>query len=121
MHIYTLMNALAFQTLADPTRLRIVEALRTSGECPVNDLVVGVGIDQSGVSRHLRILRDAGFVHVRPEGARRLYSLTPRPFRELDVWLSRYRILWEARLEKFGEELERRQRTRGAHGTEGAS
>lgn len=115
------MNAAAFQTLADPSRLRIVEALRSSGECSVNKLVDGVAIDQSGVSRHLRILRDAGFVQVRPEGARRLYSLSAKPFRDLEIWISRYRVLWEARLDKFAEELERRQKTRPGHGTEGAS
>ncbi|HEY1764356.1 MAG TPA: metalloregulator ArsR/SmtB family transcription factor [Opitutaceae bacterium] len=115
------MNAAAFQTLGDPTRLRIVEALRASGECPVNDLVDGAAIDQSGVSRHLRILRDAGFVHVRPDGARRLYSLSAKPFRDLEIWISRYRVLWEGRLDKFAEELERRQRARGGHGVEGAS
>ena len=121
MYICTIMNSSAFQALADPTRLRIVEALRASGESPVNDLVDGVAIDQSGVSRHLRILRDAGFVQVRPDGARRLYSLKAKPFHDLEIWISRYRILWEARLDKFAEELERRQRTRGSHGTEGAS
>ena len=61
----------AFQTLADPTRRRIVEALR-GGERPVSDLVGAVEIDQSGVSRHLRILFEAGFVQVRPDGQRRL-------------------------------------------------
>src|SRR2546421_11602338 len=105
------MHTDAFQTLADPTRRRIVEALR-SGEQAVNDLVEAVEIDQSGVSRHLRILHDAGFVQVRPDGARRFYSLRAQPFRDLDAWLGRYRSLWEARLDRFAAALERKQKGR---------
>ena len=101
----------AFQTLADPTRRRIVEVLR-GGERPVSDLVGAVEIDQSGVSRHLRILFEAGFVQVRPDGQRRLYSLRPDPFRELDSWVSRYRSLWEARLDRFAQALERKRKGR---------
>jgi DNA-binding transcriptional ArsR family regulator len=97
-----------FQALADPTRRLIVEALR-KGERPVNDIVEQAGIHQSGVSRHLRILHEAGFVSMRPEGQRRLYSLRPEPFRELDKWLARYRGLWEARLDRFGEALDERR------------
>lgn len=79
------------------------------GERQVNDIVDEVGIHQSGVSRHLRILHEAGFVTVRPDGQRRLYSLKPEPFRELDDWLAKYRQLWEARLDRFGAALEARQ------------
>ena len=100
-----------FQTLADPTRRRIVEALR-GGEQAVNDIVERMDIHHSGVSRHLRILSDAGFVRVRPDGPRRLYSLRPEPFRELDTWMSGYRDLWEARLDRLGEALARKQRNR---------
>jgi DNA-binding transcriptional ArsR family regulator len=95
----------AFETLADPTRRRIVAALRT-GERPVSDIVRQAGIHQSGVSRHLRILHESGFVTVRPEGQRRLYALRPEPFRELEAWLGDYRRLWEARLDRFGAALE---------------
>ncbi len=98
-----------FQTLADPARLQIVEAL-LGGELAVNDIVERVSIHQSGVSRHLRILNEAGFVKMRPDGARRFYSLRAEPFRELDAWVSRYRNLWERRLDRFGEALERKQR-----------
>ena len=105
------MHTDVFQTLADPTRLRIVEALRV-GEHAVNDVVDRVDIHQSGVSRHLRILHDAGFVRVRRDGPRRLYSLLPGPFRELDDWVARYRTLWEARLDRFAAELERRKKAR---------
>src|SRR5437762_13583063 len=99
-----------FETLADPTRRRIVAALR-SGERQVNDLVETVGIHQSGVSRHLRILHEAGFVSMRPDGQRRLYCLRPEPFRELDNWLAQYRNLWEARLDRLDAALEK-QRTK---------
>ena len=102
------MHLDAFQTLADPTRRRIVESLRR-GERQVGELVVEAGVHQSGVSRHLRILHESGFVAVRPDGQRRLYSLRPDRFRELDAWLSPYRELWEARLDRFGAALKRRQ------------
>ncbi len=105
------MHADVFETLADPTRRRIVEALR-GGERAVNDIVDTVDIHQSGVSRHLRILLEAGFVQVRPQGPVRLYSLRPQPFRELDAWVARYRILWDARLGRFAAALDRRQKSR---------
>ena len=105
------MQTDVFQTLADPTRFRIVEALR-GGEQAVNDIVDAVDIHQSGVSRHLRILNEAGFVTVRPDGQRRLYSLRPEPFRELEAWVDRYRRLWEARLDRLGAALGRRQKAR---------
>lgn len=100
-----------FETLADPSRRRIVEVLRT-GELQVNDLVDRLEIHQSGVSRHLRILSEAGFVRVRPDGARRLYSLRPEPFRELDAWVSGYRRLWESRLDRMDAALSRRAKDR---------
>jgi DNA-binding transcriptional ArsR family regulator len=105
------MQLQVFQTLADPSRLQIVEALLT-GERAVNDLVAQMDIHQSGVSRHLRILEEAGFVRMRPDGPRRLYSLRPEPFRELDAWITRYRALWVARLDAFDAALARRQRAR---------
>jgi DNA-binding transcriptional ArsR family regulator len=97
-----------FQTLADPTRRRIVEVLHD--EQAVNDIVALVGIQQSGVSRHLRILNEAGFVQVRPVGPKRLYSLRPEPFDELERWVGSYRDIWEARLERFAAALEGVQR-----------
>ncbi|MEZ5935196.1 MAG: metalloregulator ArsR/SmtB family transcription factor [Alphaproteobacteria bacterium] len=89
-------------------RRRIVESLR-DGERQVNDIVRSAGIHQSGVSRHLRILHESGFVSMRPSGQRRLYALRPEPFRELEAWLAGYRQLWEARLDRFGAALERRR------------
>lgn len=105
------MQLNAFEVLADPSRRRIVEAL-LCGEQQVGDVVEAVGIHQSGVSRHLRILAESGFVSMRPDGQRRLYALKPEPFRELDGWLSGYRKLWEARLDRFGAALEKKQEHR---------
>lgn len=109
------MNSALLQTLAEPTRLRVVEALR-DGELAVNEIVDRVDIRQSGVSRHLRILHDGGFVQSRADGQRRLYSLRPRPFREIDTWVTRYRILWEARLDRFADELGKKSRARAGKG-----
>lgn len=105
------MHVDAFQVIADPARRQILEVL-SRGEMPVNDVVGKLDIHQSGVSRHLRILSEAGFVRMRPEGQRRLYSLRQEPFRELETWLAQYHRLWEARLDRFGQALEERQRAR---------
>ena len=107
------MHIDGFEILSDPTRRLVVEALR-HGEQQVSDIVAQAGIHQSGVSRHLRILHDSGFVSVRPNGQRRLYALRPEPFRELEEWLAGYRRLWEARLDRFGAALEERRKDRGA-------
>jgi DNA-binding transcriptional ArsR family regulator len=109
------MNLDAFQILADPTRRLIIDTLR-DGEQQVGDVVERAGIHQSGVSRHLRILSDAGFVSMRPDGQRRLYALRPEPFREIDTWLTQYRALWEARLDRFGEALEQKKARRAGKG-----
>jgi DNA-binding transcriptional ArsR family regulator len=103
-----------FEALADNTRRRIVESLK-SGEKPVGEIVKHSGIQQSGVSRHLRILNEAGFVSVRPLGQQRLYSLRPEPFRELEAWLASYRSLWEQRLDRFADAVEQRKSSRGPH------
>ncbi len=100
-----------FQALADPTRRRIVETLR-GGEQQVGDIVKKAGIHQSGVSRHLRILFESAFVSVRPDGQRRFYALRPEPFRELDEWLTQYRQLWEARLDRLEVALNKKAKRR---------
>jgi DNA-binding transcriptional ArsR family regulator len=94
-----------FEILADPTRRRLIQALR-GRERSVNELVEEVDIHQPGVSRQLRILHEAGFVEVRPDAQRRLYSLRPEPFRELEDWMDDYRRLWDARLDKLAAHLE---------------
>jgi DNA-binding transcriptional ArsR family regulator len=97
-----------FQALADPARLRIVEAMK-SGECAVGDIVERMDIHQSGVSRHLRILAEAGIVQMRPDGQKRLYSLRKEAFEQLEAWVAGYRRHWESRLDRFGAALKRRQ------------
>lgn len=95
-----------FQALSDPARFRIVEAMKV-GECAVGDIVERMDIHQSGVSRHLRILTEAGIVQMRPDGQKRLYSLRKEAFDQLDSWVAGYRRHWEARLDRFGAALER--------------
>jgi len=105
------MRADSFEVLADPTRRRLIQALRT-GEHSVNDLVRKVDINQPGVSKQLRVLHDAGFVQVRPDKQRRLYSLRGQPFRELDSWIDDYRHLWEGRIDRLSAQLAARKKRR---------
>lgn len=97
-----------FAVLADPTRRRLLDALR-GGERSVGELVDAVDIAQPGVSRHLRILHEAGLVSVRKDAQRRLYSLRPEPLAELDAWLDDYRALWEGRFDRLAAHIERRK------------
>ncbi len=97
-----------FQALADPVRLRLVESMNMS-ERAVNDICESVDIHKSGVSRHLRILAEAGLVQMRPDGQKRLYSLRKEAFDQLDVWMAEYRCHWEARLDRLGAALKNRQ------------
>jgi len=92
--------------IAEPTRRRILDAVRDS-ECSVNDLVEQVGMHQPGVSRHLKVLRDAGLVDVRRDAQRRMYRLRPEPLMQLDAWLEPYRALWAGRLDALERHLER--------------
>ncbi len=87
-----------FDALADPTRRRILELLRTE-ERPVGELVEALGLSQPAVSRHLRLLREAGLVAARVDAQRRLYRLRPQSLQELDAWLEPYRLLWSGRLD----------------------
>ena len=97
-----------FNALADPVRLCIVESMKVK-ELAVGDICERVDIHQSGVSRHLRILTEAGVVKMRPDGQKRLYSLRKEAFEELDVWIEGYRRHWEARLDRLGGVLKQRQ------------
>jgi DNA-binding transcriptional ArsR family regulator len=103
-------NINLFQALADPVRLRIVETMQ-EGECAVGAIVERMDIRQSGVSRHLRILTEAGIVQMRPDGQKRLYSLRKEAFDQMEAWVAGYRKHWEARLDRLGAALERRQDT----------
>lgn len=94
------------EVLAEPTRRRILDAVR-GGERSVTELVDAVGMHQPGVSRHLKVLRDAGLVEARRDGQRRLYRLLPEPLRELDEWLEPYRAELAGRLDALERHLER--------------
>ncbi len=94
-----------FDVLADPSRRRILELLR-AGERPVGELVDALGMSQPAVSRHLRVLREAGVVGARVDAQRRLYRLRPDALRELDAWLEPYRLLWSGRLDGLERHLE---------------
>src|ERR1051326_7165263 len=86
-----------FEVLAEPHRRHVLDLLRTQ-ERPVGDLITELGLSQPAVSKHLRILRDAGLVSVRGDAQRRLYRVRPEPLRALDDWLAPYRQMWQARL-----------------------
>jgi DNA-binding transcriptional ArsR family regulator len=94
------------EVIAEPTRRRILDAVR-EGECSVNDLVTQVGMHQPGVSRHLKVLRDAGLVEVRRDAQRRMYRLRAEPLMELDAWLEPYRAEWAGRLDSLERHLQR--------------
>ena len=94
------------EAIAEPTRRHILDTVR-GGECSVSELVEIVGMHQPGVSRHLKVLRDAGLVEVRRDAQRRLYSLRSEPLRELDAWLEPYRAEWSGRLDALERHLER--------------
>lgn len=96
-----------FAILADANRRRMLEALRESDRA-VNELVDKVDIAQSGVSRHLSIMREAGLVDVRRDAQRRIYSLRTEPLEELDDWLAHYRDLWDARFDNLEAHIEQR-------------
>jgi DNA-binding transcriptional ArsR family regulator len=93
-----------FEVLAEPNRRRILDLLLE--ERPVGDLVVGTGLSQPAVSKHLRVLREAGLVEVRPVAQRRLYRVRPEPLVAVDEWLAPYRRLWSARLDALEAHLD---------------
>lgn len=95
-----------FEALADPTRRRLLELLAT-GERSAGELAGQFEISRPGVSRHLRVLREAGLVRARGEGQRRLYSVDPAPLAEMDEWLERWRGFWAQRLDALDTEIRR--------------
>ena len=97
--------ATAFEVLADPRRRQLLDLLR-AGERPVGELVDQLGLSQPGVSKHLRVLREAGLVTVRHEAQRRWYGLCPEPLAEIDAWLAPYRAYWSDRLDALARHLE---------------
>lgn len=95
----------AFDVLAEPNRRRILDLLRDC-EQPVGELVSQLQVSQPAVSKHLRVLREAGLVQVRGEAQRRLYSLRPEPLRAIDEWLAPYRAMWASRLDDLERHLD---------------
>lgn len=98
--------------LADDTRLEIVDQLARSDQT-AGELAARFPIARPGVSRHLRVLREAGLVEVRTSGRRRVYHLAPGSLSSLDAWLERYRGLWTQRLDALETEIARGRNTRG--------
>jgi DNA-binding transcriptional ArsR family regulator len=103
------MSATTFDVLAEPRRRQILDALR-DGPRSVGDLVDRLGISQPGTSKHLKVLRDARLVEVRPDAQRRLYELRPEPLAEIDQWLEPYRRMWGDRLDALERHLDEEDR-----------
>lgn len=99
------VTATTFELVAQPTRRQILDLLRERAR-PVGELVKLLGLSQPGVSKHLRVLREAGLVRVRGDAQRRWYELEPAPLAELDQWLEPYRQLWEHRLDSLEQHLD---------------
>jgi DNA-binding transcriptional ArsR family regulator len=97
--------ASTFDVLAEPTRRRILDLLRDE-ERPVNELVRGLDMSQPGVSKHLKVLREAGLVEVRQDAQRRLYRVRAQPLAEIDAWLAPYRRLWASTLDALERHLD---------------
>ncbi|MGE5137356.1 MAG: ArsR/SmtB family transcription factor [Gemmatimonadota bacterium] len=94
-----------FEVLAEPRRRQILDLVR-DGERSVTELVAALAMNQPAVSKHLRVLRDAGLVRARVDEQRRLYRLDPGPLRELDDWLGPYRAAWGASLDRLARHLD---------------
>jgi DNA-binding transcriptional ArsR family regulator len=94
-----------FEALAEPNRRRILDLLLRA-ERPVGDLVVELAVSQPAVSKHLRVLREAGLVEVRTEAQRRIYRVRTEPLRAIDAWLEPYRQLWASRLDDLERHLD---------------
>jgi DNA-binding transcriptional ArsR family regulator len=99
------------RAVADESRRVLLESL-TDGPATAGELAALLPIARPGVSRHLRVLREAGLVEVRQEGQRRIYALRPAPLAEVEEWLARYRRLWEQRLDALHTEVARGKRER---------
>jgi DNA-binding transcriptional ArsR family regulator len=101
----------ALAALADPTRRELL-ALLAGGERAAGELAARFPVSRPAISRHLRVLREAGLVTSRTDGKRRLYALDPSPLRELDDWLEPYRRFWAQRLDALDTEIARGRRAR---------
>jgi DNA-binding transcriptional ArsR family regulator len=97
-----------FTVLAEPTRRRILDQLRHD-DCSVNELVEALAVSQPAVSKHLKVLRDAGFVSVRTAAQHRIYSVDTAPLEALDDWLAPYRRLWATHLDALERHLDSKE------------
>jgi DNA-binding transcriptional ArsR family regulator len=95
-----------FEAIAEPNRRTLLEVL-TRGESSVGELMAATGLSQPNVSKHLKLLRDAGLVSVRPDGQRRLYRLEPGRLAALDQWLKPFRSFWADRLDELEQSMEK--------------
>jgi DNA-binding transcriptional ArsR family regulator len=98
----------ALEALAEPHRRAILDSLR-DGERPVKEIVERLALSQPLVSKHLRVLREAGLVEATVDGQRRLYRIRPQPLADLDEWLGAYRKFWSAQLDRLEEHLDERR------------
>lgn len=106
------MNPQMFGVLSEPNRLHIVDQLLTQPQS-VNELVARLHLRQPQVSKHLKVLADAGIVWVKPIKNKRVYALKPEPFKELDRWLEKYRNMWEERFHRLDTLLKKEVRKNG--------
>ncbi|SDN42351.1 DNA-binding transcriptional regulator, ArsR family [Paenibacillus sp. yr247] len=114
MRYITSMNS-TMSALAEPNRLLIVELLR-DGPLTVGEIADRLGLHQPQVSKHLRVLSDAGIVEVHPIANRRIYKLRPQPLQELDAWLKSFRRIWDEsfdRLDDYLQELQAKEKNKG--------
>ena len=95
-----------FEVIGDPSRRRVLDLLRDD-DYSVSELVDALDMSQPAVSKHLRVLRDAGLVEARVDAQRRIYNLSPEPLAELDAWLTPYRRFWRGRLSSLQRHLAR--------------
>lgn len=108
----------AFNAVAEPRRREILDLL-SDGERPVNDLVAQLGLAQPQVSKHLRVLREVGLVHVRDEGRQRLYRLNSGPLKPMHDWIRNFERSWNQRFEALDEVLDQLTREPQAHDGDG--
>jgi DNA-binding transcriptional ArsR family regulator len=105
-HTYRMSVGTTIEVIAEPSRRRILDELR-EGERPVGALVERLDLSQPTVSKHLRVLREAQLVEVRPDGQRRLYRLRPSALLDLDAWLEPYRVMWRRSLDELAAQVGR--------------
>lgn len=98
-----------FAALSDDTRLSVVEQLMTAGELPAGALVAGADISGPAMSRHLKVLREAGLIRQRIDGTRRIYSVRPEALKAISDWTIQHRLFWESGLDRLHDLLTREE------------